>query len=190
MSGGTSPAWGQTGPPAPAPRRPRSTSPAPSQVPLRICLGAAGVLGRVIGGWWHRRDELLEVHHALQKGVGGRRAFQRHGARALGDQLQGEGRKKSWDLPGQRSGERRGSWAFICTRLGTGPALAPCPPPPPAWECCPAPSAPGPGLGLTTWTMSREKIWMQHTTAESVQMMVERTVKPQTLKRRSWGGAG
>lgn len=38
--------------------------------------------------------------------------------------------------------------------------------------------------------MSREKIWMQHTTAESVQMMVEKTVKPQTLKRRSWGGAG
>lgn len=58
--------------------------------------------------------------------------------------------------------------------------------PPPAWErCSPSLSAPGPGLGLTTWTMSREKIWMQHTTAESVQMMVEKTVKPQTLKRRS-----
>lgn len=65
------------------------------------------------------------------------------------------------------------------------------PGPIPAWErCSPAPSAPGPELGLTTWTMSREKIWMQHTTAESVQMMVEKMVKPQTLKRRSWGAVG
>lgn len=61
----------------------------------------------------------------------------------------------------------------------------------PAWEhCSPAPSSPGPELGLTTWMMSREKIWMQHTTAESVQMMVEKMVKPQTLKRRSWGAVG
>lgn len=61
----------------------------------------------------------------------------------------------------------------------------------PAWKnCSPALSAAGPELGLTTWMMSREKIWMQHTTAESVQMMVEKMVKPQTLKRRSWGAVG
>lgn len=31
---------------------------------------------------------------------------------------------------------------------------------------------------------------MQHTTAESMQMTVEKMVKPQTLKRRSWGAVG
>lgn len=108
---------------------------------------------------------------------------------SAGGPAAGRGEEAELGPPVQRSSKGFTSQAVIRTWLGPGPALAPQGPP--AWEHWSlAPSAPGPGLGLTTWTMSREKIWMQHTTAESVQMMVEKTVKPQTLKRRSWGGVG
>lgn len=111
-------------------RRPNYSSLAPRWVPLRVGLGAARVLRWVVWGGWHRRHELLEVQHALQKGVGGRRAFQCHGVGALGDQLQGEGTRKSWHkgqmLPVQRSGRSARPAPLGPHRAPQpGPALAP-----------------------------------------------------------------
>lgn len=179
---------GKQPPPAPTPRWPRSTSPAPSQEhptsarPSRSCrcIQAGSRGGVALGGQTPRSPSCFAERCRGGTYIPASRSSSAGGPAA------GKGEEKELGLPIQRSSNV--SRALIHTQLGPGHALAPWAPP--AWECYPAPSAPGPGLGLTTWTMSREKIWMQQTTAESVQTMVERTVKPQTLKRRSWGGAG
>ena len=44
-----------------------------------------------------------------------------------------------------------------------------------------------PSFPLTVCTRSREKIWMQQTMAERVQITAAQTVSPQTLKSKFWG---
>lgn len=62
-------------------------------VPLSVCLRAAGVLRRIVGGRRDGWNKLLKIHDVSQEGVLRSGAFWVDGARAMWCQLGGETRQ-------------------------------------------------------------------------------------------------
>lgn len=129
--------------------------------PLSVGFRAAGVLGGIVGRWRNRRDKLLKVHDVGQEGILRSGAFRIDGTGAMWRQLQG----------GNETGQEGTQFYERSVPYWTGQEEQE--------------GHSGTRSALTSCTRSRENMWMLQVTVDSVQMMVDRMLRPHALNKRS-----